>query len=70
MKVALKGTGPCLGLTIEPYNDTPFHYRMKTPVNPGNIIRCHVCGASWKTLYKCKEGRICEDCRRNAPPRL
>jgi len=31
----------------------------------GSAVRCHICGASGKTLYKCGDGYICVECRRN-----
>lgn len=30
----------------------------------GHLIGCHVCGATWKTLYKDGDQRICGECRK------
>lgn len=30
----------------------------------GTVIGCHVCGATWKTLYKDGDQRICVDCKK------
>ena len=30
----------------------------------GCLIGCHVCGATWGTLYKDGDQRICRECRR------
>lgn len=30
----------------------------------GNLVGCHICGATWGTLYKDGDQRICGDCRK------
>ena len=30
----------------------------------GHMVGCHICGATWGTLYKDGDQRICRECRR------
>lgn len=30
----------------------------------GHLVGCHVCGATWGTLYKDGDQRICGECRK------
>ena len=40
---------------------------MRTPKGKpqrGRLVGCHVCGATWGTLYKDGDQRICGECRK------
>lgn len=56
------GIGLALG---EPYTDLGLGTRIpRGKPQRGHLVGCHICGATWGTLYKDGDQRICGECRK------
>lgn len=47
------------------YSNVPMQMPSGKTTRCSGYVSCHMCGSRGKTLYKCNDGYICTDCKRN-----